>query len=137
MAKKNNQEFMGMPVDTSKAGVAKVSKSDQNKILDELGVTKDVRTVIAEAEAAILEAAIDFNGQNVVDTKKDSQLILGSGDSRVIDTTKAKSVTRNPADGSKIVSFGSASIRKRGIVPKALKEGAIDKWSKKIEKVMK
>jgi len=129
--------FLGVPVTADGKGGFKVSKSDQAKVLNDLGVTKDVRKVITEAENTIAEAAVEFTGAQVLKSKENVQLILGSGDSKVTYAMKAKSTNRNPADGSSITSYGAFSIRKRGIVPKALKEGIITDWSKKIEASMR
>lgn len=137
MAKDKELTFLGSPVTSDDKGGFKVSKSEQAKILDGLGVTKDVRKVITDAENAIAEAAVEFTGTQVLKSKEAVTLVLGSGDSKVTYGMKAKSTNRNPADGSTITSYGAFSIRKRGIVPKALKDGVITDWSKKIEKAMK
>jgi hypothetical protein len=138
MSKKNAPlEFMGVPVVDAGNNKFKVTKTDQDKILDGLGVTKEVRKVVANAENEIIKAGIEFTGNAVIAAKKPATITLGSGPTKLAMTMAGKTTGRNLHTGEPTTSFGRFTVRKRGMVPTAFKSAELADMQKAIEKAMK
>jgi hypothetical protein len=130
-------KFMDAPVTDTGKGVLKVAKSDQDKILDSLGVTKDVRKTVAAAENKLAEEAVKFTGEQVLKTKKPVQLELGTGAQKIVYSMGTTNIGRNPRTGEETTSYGRFAIRKRGVVPSTLKAGVLADMQAQIEKSFK
>jgi hypothetical protein len=130
MAKK----FLGQEVKENKPGEFSITKTQHNAVLDELGVTKEVRDVIAEANEKIASEGIDFLGKEVLDTKKNAKIVLGTGGGKTTISLKAQSQAINPQTKEKIDLYGVASISVKHVVPKAIKDGQLADLQSEIAK---
>lgn len=129
------KEFMGVPV-KQKDGVAKVSRADYNKILNDKGVTKEVRDVVDKAEAEIAEEAIKALGAEVIATGETAKLELGSGNNKTTFTVKGKTGGINPSTKEPIDLFGVTTMAVKKVMPKPLRDGVIQEMRDKIEKAL-
>ncbi len=134
---KGELQFMGAPVTDEGDGKFKVAKSDADKILSDLGVTKEVRKVLTAADNKLAEAAVEFTGTQVIKTKAPVTLELGSGASKLTFGMQPVATGRNPKTGEETTSYGRFSFRKRGAVPSAIKDGCLADMQKKIEAAFK
>jgi hypothetical protein len=124
-AKPKPKTFLGQEVKPGKPGEFSISRAQQNAVLDELGVTKEVRTVVAEADEKIAEAGIEFLGKEVLATKAPAKLVIGTGHGKTTIAVKGKTQAINPQTKAKIDLYGVASISKKQVIPRSLKTGVL------------
>lgn len=133
--KKKKKTFMGQDLVEKKPGEYALTKSQYNAILDEQGVTKEVRDTVQGAEEKIAEEAIDFLGKEVLATKENQRLTLGSGHNKTTFGLKATGSATNPKTGEAIKLYGVASYSQRKMIPSALKKGKLNDLQAEIERV--
>lgn len=138
MSKNKELVFMGQTAVVSPSGKIKVSKAGHNAIMDDLGVTKDMRKTLAAAEDTLIKEAITFTGNQVCQTKKESILEVGTGATKIKFTMSGEKDVRAPGkDGGTTTKYGQLSIRKRGVISTALRSNELADMQAAIETAFK
>lgn len=132
--KKTPDTFMGQPVIEKNPGEFVVDRKGFQAIQDSLGVTKEVRAVVADCDNKVAEEGIKFCGAAVVATKAPAKLILGSGDGKTTIAMKGHHTTFAPKTRKPVETYGSVSISQKRIMPSALKSGVLADIQKDVEK---
>lgn len=137
-------ELMGVPVTVGKAKDGKpaqlsITRGDLNTLKDKAGLDKEVRKRIEDFENTLLTESVDVLSDHVLDTKNELGAVLkiGTGASRTDVVLKPKTKSRNPSTGEESTIYGQVQVRKKGVVPKALKEGVVADIAAKMEKAFK
>jgi hypothetical protein len=129
-------EFMGKALTTTPGADKEFHQLPRNEfhsVLDSLGVTKEVRETVENAEETIHKEAISVVGQRCVDTGKDQELVLGQGHNSHTIRMKVSAENNNPKTGEKITSYGQTSITVRKTIGKDM-DAHIEPFSQALEK---
>lgn len=133
------KEFMGQEVvtkDSDDKQVHRVSKKGLHKILNDLGVTDDVRKAYEGAQDKIIEEGLSATAKQAEKTKKRQELGIGTGNNSIAVGVKPKQVSMDPTTKKPIVKYGVPYARVQRKLSKSTKTEFAEA-NKALQKVFK
>ena len=131
------KKFMNVAVEDKGNNVFVVTKKNRDAVLEECGVTAEIRKRVKKADRTIAFEAMKACGANTIKTKEKTVLKFGVGSESTVFTTKTKNVGRNPQSGEETVTYGGFGVRYCGKAPgDAEFVDELTKMRKKIEKAV-